>query len=58
MEVIDIDDAFGFFNVATSMKGTPYGVAVEAKFRAHDIDGDGFLTFDESLLECDVNGCD
>ncbi|EXJ59179.1 hypothetical protein A1O7_06611 [Cladophialophora yegresii CBS 114405] len=54
----DLDQYFGFFNVTDAQKGGDYANSVEAKFRAHDIDGDGLLTLDEIQLVCDADGCD
>ncbi|OCT52222.1 hypothetical protein CLCR_09050 [Cladophialophora carrionii] len=53
-----LDQYFGFFNVTDTQKGGPYANSVEGKFRAHDLDGDGMLTFDEIQLVCDADGCD
>ncbi|ETI21866.1 hypothetical protein G647_05935 [Cladophialophora carrionii CBS 160.54] len=51
-----LDQYFGFFNVTDTQKGGPYVNSVEGKFRAHDLDGDGMLTFDEIQLVCDADG--
>jgi hypothetical protein len=53
----DLDQYYGFFNV-TDTTDSLYAKDVEAKFRAHDIDGDGMLTFEEVQLVCDADGCD
>ena len=58
IEVTSLDDYFKFFNVADNKRGTRFGNAVEAKFHAHDIDGDGFVTFEEGMLECNASGCE
>jgi hypothetical protein len=55
--VIDLEDYFGFFNVAEDRKETGFGKSVEAKFHAHDINGEGMLTLDEVKLRCDSSGC-
>lgn len=55
--VIDLDQYFGFFNVSDKDRDGVFGRNVEAKFRAHDINGDGMLTLDEVKLRCDDTGC-
>lgn len=56
--VITLDQYLGFFNVSDEDRGRIFGKNVEAKFRAHDINGDGMLTLDEAKLLCDGDGCD
>ena len=52
-----LEQYFGFFNVTDDQRDSPYAKNVGAKFRAHDINGDGMLTFDEVQLACDEDGC-
>ncbi|OAP55436.1 hypothetical protein AYL99_10409 [Fonsecaea erecta] len=55
--VITLDQYFGFFNVADNDTQSAFGKYVEAKFRAHDGNGDGLLTVEEAQLLCDSDGC-
>ncbi|KAH0848793.1 hypothetical protein AYO21_08234 [Fonsecaea monophora] len=55
--VITLDQYLGFFNVADDGTETDFGKHVEAKFRAHDRDGDGLLTLEEAQLLCDSDEC-
>ena len=56
--VVTLDDYFEYFNVSRSGRDTDYGKSVEAKFRIHDINGDGVMTIDEAQLRCDSDGCE
>ena len=55
-DVITLGDYFGYFNVTDD--GSDYANSVKAKFYAHDINGDGVVTFEEGQLHCDADGCD
>ncbi|OQV01615.1 hypothetical protein CLAIMM_06940 [Cladophialophora immunda] len=55
--IITLDQYFSFFNVADNGTETDFGKRVEAKFRAHDKNGDGLLTVEEAQLLCDSDGC-
>ncbi|EXJ69624.1 uncharacterized protein A1O5_07660 [Cladophialophora psammophila CBS 110553] len=55
--IITLDQYFGFFNVTDNGTETDFGKHVEAKFRAHDRNGDGSLTVEEAQLLCDRDGC-
>ncbi len=57
LEAITLDDYFGFFNVTDDRKGSYYGKGIEEKFHAHDINGDGLLSFEEVQLLCGEAGC-
>lgn len=46
-----------YFKVSDAEIGTQYGQDVLAKFAMHDLDGDGFLTFAETEMLCDRDGC-
>ncbi|KIX93482.1 uncharacterized protein Z520_10902 [Fonsecaea multimorphosa CBS 102226] len=55
--IITLEQYFGFFNVSSNGTQTVFGKFVEAKFRAHDKNGDGLLTVEEAQLLCDSDGC-
>lgn len=55
IDVITLDDYFGFFNASDD--GSDYAYSVKAKFHAHDINGDGMVSFEEGQLRCDADGC-
>jgi hypothetical protein len=57
VNVIDLDDYFGYFNVTAGHKDSDYARDVEAKFRAHDVNQDGLLTIEEVQLRCSSDGC-
>ncbi|ETI20174.1 hypothetical protein G647_08208 [Cladophialophora carrionii CBS 160.54] len=57
VNVIDLDDYFGYFNVTAERRVSDYARDVEAKFRAHDINKDGVLTIEEVQLRCGSDGC-
>ncbi len=57
-EVVTLDDYFGFFNVTGDHQGSDFSKSVAAKFRAHDVNGDGMVDFDEAQLYCDADGCE
>ncbi|KAI1618703.1 hypothetical protein EDD36DRAFT_460342 [Exophiala viscosa] len=55
--VVSKEQYLGFFNVPDTETGGQYGQYVLAKFAMHDANGDGVLTFDETQLQCDKDGC-
>ena len=57
VNVINLYDYFGYFNVTADRKGTDYANGVEIKFHAYDVSGDGLLTLEEVELRCDSDGC-
>lgn len=56
--IVSLEKYLGFFKVADSDKGSQYAQSVAEKFRMHDRDGDGVLTFDEIMRHCDQDGCE
>lgn len=53
-KVITLGQYLSFFNVTDIQ--SQWGQGVVDKFRAHDRNGDGYLTLDEINLFCDGNG--
>ncbi|KAJ9607586.1 hypothetical protein H2200_007664 [Cladophialophora chaetospira] len=58
VEAVTLDDYFSFFNITNDQQESPLAKNVAAKFQAHDVNGDGVLTFNEVQLVCDETGCD
>lgn len=57
VDVITLDGYLAYFNVDALNLETAYGRSVVEKFHLHDTDGDGVLTFEETQLLCDTDGC-
>ncbi len=55
-EIITLDEYYAFFNITDN--SSDYAQGVKAKFQAHDVNGDGMVTFDEAQLRCGADGCD
>jgi hypothetical protein len=57
VDVITMDGYLAYFKVDDLIRETAYGRNVVAKFHLHDTNGDGVLTFEETQLLCDADGC-
>lgn len=57
-DVITLEGYLHYFNVTDLTRGTAYGRGVIEKFHWQDRNRDGVLTFMESQLRCDADGCD
>ncbi|KEF56579.1 uncharacterized protein A1O9_06768 [Exophiala aquamarina CBS 119918] len=56
-DVITLAGYLDYFNITGSTCETAYGRSVVEKFHWQDRNGDGMLTFAESQLRCDAEGC-
>jgi len=55
--VVSKEQYLEFFGVPETEIGTEQGQNVLAKFAMHDMNGDGYLDFEEAQLHCDRVGC-
>lgn len=57
IDVITYDGYLEYFDIHGLNRETEYGQSVARKFHMHDHNGDGVLTFEETQLLCDTDGC-
>jgi hypothetical protein len=57
VDVITLTGYLDFFNITDLTRESGYARSVVEKFHFHDRNGDGMLTFEESQMLCDADGC-
>lgn len=56
-DVLTLEGYLDYFGITNLTRETEFGRDVAEKFRLHDRNGDGVLTFAEYRLHCGADGC-